>query len=60
MTGASQGRLSGPTSGLSIVDGFRDDDDDDDDDGISVSVLKQMYFQRKIRMIIFFINKKIE
>jgi hypothetical protein len=58
MTGASRGRLSGPTSGLSIVDGFRDDDDDDD--GISVSVLKQMYFQRKIRMIIFFINKKIE
>jgi hypothetical protein len=60
MTGASRGRLSGPTSGLSIVDGFGDDDDDDDDDGISVSVLKQMYFQRKIRMIIFFINKKIE
>jgi hypothetical protein len=61
MTGASRGRLSGPTSGLSIVDGLGDDDDDDDDDdGISVSVLKQMYFQRKIRMIIFFINKKIE
>jgi hypothetical protein len=40
MTGASRGRLSGPTSGLSIVDGFGDDDDDDD--GISVSVLKQM------------------
>jgi len=59
MTGASRGRLSGPTSGLSIVDGFGDDDDDDD--GISVSVLKQMWdFQRKIRMIIFFINKKIE
>ena len=58
MTGASRGRLSGPTSGLSIVDGFGDDDDDD---GISVSVLKQMWdFQRKNRMIIFFINKKIQ